>query len=177
MLTAVVWELNWLDVFDGGWDWSPLDDTISAQMEDALVNSTARTVTITPHPWKATGTAKFDLHSMTLDGHNVRRSYNDPSIAVEFFYLEGPEWVKYDGYSSTLMRDVLKAGRTCTVLYTHVGRFLIEFDSVDRGIVGIQYSSMRSRAVRMKGYLKSTSSDAEKNVKAIEDDPAMPKEF
>ena len=180
MTTAVVWQIkpDWLG------SWVALDDAPSAQMEDALLNSSARTIDITlttASPFSTpSGKANFDVALMRLNAWPVRRSYKDPSIAVKFFYLEGPEWVQYDDYSTTLMRDVLKSQRTSTTLHTDFGDFAVEFDTVDTGIVGLQHSNMRMReprAVRMKGSLQSSSGATEKVVKQIADDPDMPKEF
>jgi hypothetical protein len=180
MTTAVVCQIkpDWLG------SWVALDDAASAQMEDFLLNSSARTMDITLTTMSPitthSGKAKFNVHSMRLNDWPVRRSYKDPSIAVKFFYLEGHEWFQYDDYSSTLMRDVLKSQRTCTALHTDFGEFSVEFDTVDTGIVGLQHSNMRTReprAVRMKGSLQSSSGAIEKVVKQIADDPDMPKEF
>eukprot|EP00966_Prymnesium_polylepis_P141068 3257371-Prymnesium_polylepis.1 len=71
------------------------------------------------------GKATFDVNSTRLNDWPVRRSYKDPSITVQFFYLEGSEWFRYDDYSLTLMRDVLKSQRTCTALHTDFGEFSV----------------------------------------------------
>eukprot|EP00966_Prymnesium_polylepis_P117260 2709639-Prymnesium_polylepis.1 len=68
MSTAVVWQIK-----DDWWQgvWVPLDDAASAQMEDALLNSPARTVEITLttiSPFSTpSGKACFNVHSMRLN--------------------------------------------------------------------------------------------------------------
>eukprot|EP00966_Prymnesium_polylepis_P051087 1182512-Prymnesium_polylepis.1 len=82
MSTTVVWQTkpDWLG------SWVPLDDAASAQLEDALLNSSARTMDITLTTMSPittpSGKAKFDVHSLRLNDWPVRRSYKDPSIAV-----------------------------------------------------------------------------------------------